>query len=359
MKKQALFITGYFPFRQGGAEYQALLLAEKLKQSMQVNFVFRNHWNKSNVTKDSGFRLYGITPKRLTGTSGSFLFEGPQLWQIFKKVRPDIIYVRGANAYFFYAALYAKKYKCRILWHIAHDAEVSPISRSSLMKKPFKLIDKFAVEFGIKNSTAIIGQTHHQSTLLKRHYHKACQAIIGNWHPLPGEKKEKEKTCQVLWIANWRPFKQPELFVHLVQALADLPNVRFIMPGRNRDFPEIRQKAVASGIETIGEISNQEVNQLLARSHLLVNTSQMEGFSNTFIQAWMHQVPVVSLHTDPDNVLSKQNIGICSGTLSRMIRDIRYLITHDTVRENMGRRARRYAIQHHSLANIEQILPFF
>lgn len=362
MKKKTLFITGYFPFRQGGAEYQALLLAEELKRDMQVSFIFRNHWNKPQITEDNGFGLYGIIPKRIPGSSGSFIFEIPQLWQIIKKIKPDIIYVRGTNAYFFCAALYARKYRCRLLWHIAHDAEASPISRDTLMKRPFKVIDKSAVGFGIKNCTTIVGQTYHQADLLKKNYRRSCQAIVENWHPLPTLPRllvKKKKICQVLWIANWRPFKQPEKFINLVHTLADLTHIRFIMLGRNQEFPAIREKAAAAGIEIPGEISNEAVNQLLDRSHLLINTSLMEGFSNTFIQAWMREVPVISLHADPDNVLSRQKIGICSGSFSQLMRDVRYLTTHETVREEMGRRARQYAIRHNSLTNIQRMKPFF
>ena len=123
--KKILFITGFFPFRQGGAEYQAFLLANFLKQNYHIYFVFRDHWNKNKgKIEDEGWTLYPIKPIKIKGVSKTFFFEGWRLYKIIQNISPDIIYVRGANAYFRVATKYAKKNNCKAIWHIAHDNDV-------------------------------------------------------------------------------------------------------------------------------------------------------------------------------------------------------------------------------------------
>jgi len=358
-KKKILFITGYFPFRQGGAEYQALLLAERLKQQFDISFIFRNHWDKNKIIHDRCYTLFSIKPYQLKGMNGTFLFEDPQVRSILKRVRPDIIYTRGANAYCLTAALYANKNNCKIVWHIAHDRDVIPVQYEKIISKPFSLIEKKIIEYGLMHSNCIIGQTRHQAMLIKKNYTKKCDYIIGNWHPIPDNPTKQRSTINILWIANWRPFKQPEIFIRLAQEIGHLPNTRFIMIGRNTEYSEIKAKAIANNVETLGELPNAQVNTLLSRSHLLINTSQMEGFSNTFIQAWMRKVPVISLQVDPDNILQKMGMGFCSGNFTQLVQDTELLLKNHKLREEMGQKSRDYALQHHSLANIDKIKYLF
>ena len=80
----------------------------------------------------------------------------------------------------------------------------------------------------------------------------------------------------------------------------------------------MEQIKVDSNLQYLGEVSQDEVNRRLREGHILVNTSRYEGFSNTFVQAWMRRVPVVSLTVDPDNILVRENIGFCSGTFKNL-----------------------------------------
>jgi glycosyltransferase involved in cell wall biosynthesis len=112
-------------------------------------------------------------------------------------------------------------------------------------------------------------------------------------------------------------------------------------------------------LKYLGEKSQKEVNRILSKSHILVNTSKEEGFSNTFIQAWMRQVPVISLNCDPDDVLKKENLGFHSGTLKRLINDIRFLVENDDYRQKIGKRAMIYAKNNHSMKNAKKIIEIF
>ena len=99
-----------------------------------------------------------------------------------------------------------------------------------------------------------------------------------------------------------------------------------------------------------GVQSIDEVNLMLARAHVLVNTSLYEGFPNTFVQAWFRRVPVVSLNVDPDDVLKKEGLGFHSQSFEGVTRDAEQLITDPRLRESMGTKAHEYALRHHSAA---------
>lgn len=359
--KTALFITGYYPFCRGGAEYQAYLLAKRLKKTVKVCFAFRNHYDKPPVSEADGFGLYAIRPYPVNRLDDIFIREMPRLSRIMAKVKPDIIYIRGGNAFGAAAAHHARKKGIKTIWHIAHDRDLIPPDPKLLLSNPVGFSHKKIIEYGLVHSDTIIAQTRHQSDNLWKHYRRRCDSIIPNWHPVPPPPAAKGASpLKVVWIANFRPFKQPQIFIRLKEALGGQSDACFIMIGRNTAYPDLVTAAQKAGIDTRGELSNHAVNTLLAESHLLINTSQMEGFSNTFIQAWIRNVPVLSLGADPDHILARGKIGRCAnGDFNRLVQDTRDLLIHPALCREMGQRAREHAILHHSLANLEKILPYF
>jgi glycosyltransferase involved in cell wall biosynthesis len=106
-------------------------------------------------------------------------------------------------------------------------------------------------------------------------------------------------------------------------------------------------------LDYLGQKTHGEVNELLARAHVFVNTSLHEGFPNTFVQAWMREVPVVSLQIDPDDVLDREAIGIHARTEDSLAQSVRLLITDPVKRAQYAARARRYAMARHSMRNAQ------
>ena len=107
----------------------------------------------------------------------------------------------------------------------------------------------------------------------------------------------------------------------------------------------------------LGSQPNGAVNELLARSHLLVNTSEYEGFSNTFIQAWLRNVVVVSLTVNPDSVFDDDRYGVCArGSYDELVRAVTRLSEDPSLRERIAARARVLAEESFSDVNIDQLV---
>ena len=117
----------------------------------------------------------------------------------------------------------------------------------------------------------------------------------------------------IVWIGNARPVKQLEVYLQLA-ALFSESDYQFHIIGKVPDSHYGKQLLgairSASNITYHGSQENDFVNAFLMQAGLLVNTSVSEGFSNTFIQAWMCGTPVLALNSDPDGLLEIHDIGL-------------------------------------------------
>jgi glycosyltransferase involved in cell wall biosynthesis len=98
----------------------------------------------------------------------------------------------------------------------------------------------------------------------------------------------------------------------------------------------------------LGSVSAHDVAGVLKRSIALVNTSFAEGFPNTFLEAWWHRRPVVSLRVDPGGVLSRNGAGYCAaGSLESLAGRIRQLAADPAAAAAVGQRGYTYLCEHH------------
>jgi glycosyltransferase involved in cell wall biosynthesis len=91
-----------------------------------------------------------------------------------------------------------------------------------------------------------------------------------------------------------------------------------------------------------GAIRYTESGQWFDRARIFLNTSSIEGFPNTFLQAWIRGVPVVSFF-DPDGLIRRLRLGAVATSVDDMREAIKGLLDQDAHREEVGRRAREFA----------------
>ena len=354
IKKKIAIICGYFPFQSGGAEYQAYLLAKELRKYYEVHFIFVANEEKELV--HDGFHLHAMKKKVYFRRLGDcFFLHYRELLDILDAINPAIIYNRVATGLTGIIAMYGKKHQCKTSWHIASQLDVEPINVRIFSRHCiFDLINKYLQKQAVKHIDLIFTQAEYQDRLLSENFSRQSDLTIGNFHPIPDSVQLKSpKQRQILWVANAKPIKRPEIFSELARKFQNT-DIQFVMVGR--DTKEYCQKLMLPNLIGVGEISQDEVNTLMAKSCILVNTSIKEGFSNTFIQAWLHKLPVVSLSVNPDDILTKYKIGYHSQTFEQLCEDIQYLWEHPAECSAIGEKAFLYAVEHHSVKNIDKII---
>jgi glycosyltransferase involved in cell wall biosynthesis len=356
MKKRLCIVTpAHWQEFVGGSQYQIKCLLDELLALDRFEITYL----ANRVPLDFRPNDYGIVPIGGKMPRFGYLMHTIPLYRALKKVRPDVIYQRVACGYTGVAAHFARHHNSKLIWHVAHDSDVTPGSSMHGRNLLRRFFEKRSVEYGIRHAHHIVAQTRHQATLLESNYHRTAAAVIPNFHPAPLEAIDKSGVPSVLWVANLKPWKQPEAFVRLAETLSDLKDVRFTMVGalmastRNRQWAESLMKRIneTPNLDYLGQKSQNEVNELMARSHIFVNTSKQEGFANTFIQAWMREVPVVSLFVNPDGVLDRERVGVFAGSEDRLSRAVRFLLTNTRERSEYAARARAYGARKHSLRN--------
>ena len=164
----------------------------------------------------------------------------------------------------------------------------------------------------------------------------------------------------VVWVANLKKIKRPEIFVALAKGCDDLP-VDFIMVGAlvHGNYKWIAQLNELSNFCYLGMKSPAEVNGILAGSQFLVHTCQPEGFGNVFMQAWFNGKPTVTYEFDPDGIIESQRIGHCSGNFETLLMQTRQLIENPKICQEMGNRAQTFVNQHFDCDNNAKKLSMF
>jgi glycosyltransferase involved in cell wall biosynthesis len=350
------------PFQHGGgAEFQISLLTAALQAANRFDVWYLTHHVAPEI-QPNGYEIVRIGDDDRVPRLG-YVTDFVPLYRALRSLKPHVIYQRVACGYTGICAFYTRQHHrlTRMIWHVAHTTDVSRESLDTGRNILRRRFEKCSVEYGIRRTDRIVVQTNDQDRLLTQNYGRQADAVIPNFHPDAPEQLDKTGPLTVVWVANLKLWKRPDVFVRLAQALRDLPGVRFLMlgeapPADSKWAIELMQSIETTpNLEFLGYRSAADVNQFLARASIFVNTSVHEGFPNTFVQAWLRDAVVVSLSVNPDRVLDARGVGIHAQTEEGLQKSVRHLLTDPAARAAYAERARAYAQSTHSVRNIGKL----
>lgn len=361
MKKVCFVLANHFKYFKGGAELQAYFIAKELAKKIEVHYLFMKHpnFNKIEFQKnDQGVILHPMK-QHIYKKFGKFFFMNyRELIKRLDEIKPDLIYQRGGKPYIGMAKGWCKKNKKKCVFGISMESNCSKSGilrlSNNFFTYPSNIINGYLTFYGINYADLIIAQSQIQQGLLLQNF-KRNSILIPNGQYVPNPPFEKTEPPIISWIANIKKLKQPEIFLKLAEKL-QTQNIKFVFAGRP-DKGSYQKKLIEkakklSNFEYLGEIPLEKTNELLSKSSILINTSSTEGFSNTYIQSWMRETPVVTLNCDPDDIIKNHRIGFHSGSFKQMVKDVIYLLENERERKEMGKKARKYALVNYDMEKI-------
>jgi len=332
---------------KGGSEIQAYLAAQELlRRGWEVYYIRENNQYYGKVKKIDGIFVYSLHKRH---TKLKWL-NSRSLFRVMDDIRADYWYCRGTVSYIYPVWRNSSKVGGKILWACSSDRFLSKriireLNKESLLRRIASRIDRSLFQKCIREIDLIILQNNEQKRLLKKNFGLDGKIIYNICPTIPVIDKKREPL--VLWVGRLKYNKHPEIFIEVVKGLKEKP-YRFLAVGRDAEGLGFAEKysEIEKHVPTfnyMGELEKREVFRLFERAKLLVNTSDYEGFPSTFIEAWMHGVPVVSLNVDPDKMIQKNGLGKVSGNMIQFVRDIEQLMEDQKLWDEISHRCRRFA----------------
>jgi glycosyltransferase involved in cell wall biosynthesis len=319
-----------------------------VKRGFNISFIVDDYGQDDKEFLD-GIEIFNSPGNRYTKVI-DFPSRIYRLLKVLGQANADIYYQRSAMAETGIIAFFCTLRNKKFVYGMASDVEAD-----GRYFKIAKFYEKILYNFGIKKARRIIVQSEYQQKSLKNNSDLDSIVIKNPCPPDVYVEKNKLDPPVVLWVGTIKPeWKQPALFLKLARAI---PDAKFQMvggSGNNRQFyDEIKKEAeLIPNLEFAGFVPYPEINNYFNSASILVNTSNVEGFSNTFLQAWAGYTPVVSLSADPDEIICKYKLGFHSGTFEQMVIDVKTLVRDKKLREEMGTNGRQYVEKEHDLRKI-------
>jgi glycosyltransferase involved in cell wall biosynthesis len=302
--------------RIGGEEVQHAQLAAALARlGHDVSLVVADSGQPKSVVLE-GIRILKAH-KETAGLPGlRFIYpRWVKMWSAIARADADVYYTSCAGMIVGMLAMYCKLRRKRLVFRTAIDSDCEPDDLLIRYRR-----DRWLYEYGLRRADVILVQTVTQQRSLKKNY--GLEGILADMlvaKPLSRETS-MSKDIDILWIANLRHIKRPDRLLELARAM---PGYRFHMaggpsPGEEDLFQRIEAEARAIPNLTFhGAVPYFDVGGLFARARTFANTSDLEGFPNTFLQSWVRGIPVVTMF-DPDGVVRRERLGSAHATVRDM-----------------------------------------
>ncbi len=240
-----------------------------------------------------------------------FYYRFPALYRAVKKYKPDFLFHKGSDSPTGVVAFIGQRLNIPFVLMAASDKDAD-----DRYKEVHPPIPQWLYRYGMKKARLIVCQNKYQLQGFRQQFPNKELLLMHNPffsdqpfpEILPGQERQ-----YVAWIGNFVAVKNvPALY----EIASSLPDLEFRIAGtakKNTDETTrkfINQLEGLPNVKFVGYLKRHEVIPFLSKAWALLNTSHLEGFSNTFLEAFAAGTPVVTRHqTDPDQMIKEYQLG--------------------------------------------------
>lgn len=329
--------TGVF----GGAEVELYYLSTELAKDdrFDVRFIVADYAQAAER------EIEGVTLLKSLSFKEGPLAGAIKVWQAMRKADADIYMLETASPGVPLAVLFCAIHRKIFAYRTASSRECD-----GTYADQHKILGKL-FNWSLKKAGFVTVQNINDKDSLNKTIAVRTQ-VIPNGHKLP-PSATGTRDC-LLWVGRSVQVKQPQLFIDLA---ARLPDENFVMICQRAtgddNYDQLCQNAGdVKNLELHQRVPFHEIDAFFQRAKILVNTSDSEGFPNTFIEACKAQAAILSYNVNPDGFLDKFNCGICTdGDEEKLTKALNELLA-DARYTELGANGRKYVEEKHDIAKI-------
>jgi len=310
----------------GGAEVQMYFISTQLAKdkNFDVSFIVGDFGQKDmEVWED--VKVFKSPVKIKIKTIFSRIKWISEFIKFLKEIDVDIYFTTAANNTIGPTSLFCKIYNKK---HIHRVASLMDVDKSFIKKSNWFVGRLY--RYGLTHADSVFVHNETQKNILLKNHKKDSQVIR---HSYFLKSMPKKKGDYVLWVGRYDYMKKPELFLELAKKF---PKNKFVIicnynPFWPKESEEIRKKALKQkNVEYIERVPFEEIQKkYYDKAKVFVNTSDFEGYPNSFAQAGLGATPILSLNVSPENYLDKYKCGYFGkGSMKIMENKLRKLLTN-------------------------------
>jgi len=310
--------------RAGGTELQQALLAKALaRRGLSVSMIVADYGQPDGAVYE-GVKTY----KAFDPAKGIpvLRFVHPRwsgLWAAMRRADADIYYTSAAGGHLGQIVMFARLHGRKVVFRTASNSDCD---RRLLLVHLWR--DKQLYRYGLKRADLVLAQTVEQQAALSKNFARDSRVVSSLTESARPRRALADRDIDVLWVGNIRSVKRPEILLEMARRL---PAIRFHMiggpmPRAEKLYEAVRSEALAiPNLHFHGPVPYHQIGHYYERARVYVSTSNVEGFPNSYLQAWAHGTPVVAF-LDPDQLVARYGLGCAPGSVGEMCACIQELM---------------------------------